>query len=205
MKINNIFKSIQGEGRHAGEVVLFIRMSGCTRECSYCDTKYHKDGYHTSYEKLIKHIKEANVDIVVWTGGEPLIQREVIYDIMKLLPKHKHHVETNGDLLQDSDCDKFHYVGCSPKDLKTTKKVSMMFNNNIVYKMNKGDIKVVTDLKTVGVNMLKYASTIMPLSVDWNGPIDKQIEKDVWNYCVKHNKRFSMRQHIKIWGTERGV
>ena len=32
------FVSINGEGRRAGELAVFIRMKGCNLHCSYCDT-----------------------------------------------------------------------------------------------------------------------------------------------------------------------
>ena len=57
MKINNIFKSIQGEGRYAGFPVVFIRTSGCTRKCPWCDTQYHEGGKEYSTGKIIDSIE----------------------------------------------------------------------------------------------------------------------------------------------------
>lgn len=39
-KVNEIFYSIQGEGRHTGMPAVFLRLAGCTMGCSFCDTKY---------------------------------------------------------------------------------------------------------------------------------------------------------------------
>ncbi|MDI6795221.1 MAG: 7-carboxy-7-deazaguanine synthase, partial [bacterium] len=45
MKINEIFKSIQGETSYAGLPCAFIRVTGCNLRCSYCDTTYaYEDG-----------------------------------------------------------------------------------------------------------------------------------------------------------------
>ena len=40
LKINEIFYSIQGEGRHTGMPAVFVRLSGCSMGCPWCDTKY---------------------------------------------------------------------------------------------------------------------------------------------------------------------
>ena len=40
MRIAEIFRSIQGEGRLTGTESLFVRTSGCNLRCRYCDTPY---------------------------------------------------------------------------------------------------------------------------------------------------------------------
>lgn len=39
MKVVEKIISINGEGRRAGELAVFIRFKGCNLNCSYCDTK----------------------------------------------------------------------------------------------------------------------------------------------------------------------
>ncbi|HEY6565009.1 MAG TPA: 7-carboxy-7-deazaguanine synthase QueE [Pirellulaceae bacterium] len=40
MRIAEIYKSIQGEGRWTGAASVFIRVSGCNLRCGYCDTPF---------------------------------------------------------------------------------------------------------------------------------------------------------------------
>ena len=40
MKVNEIFKSIQGEGILMGLPTIFIRLTGCNLRCKWCDTTY---------------------------------------------------------------------------------------------------------------------------------------------------------------------
>lgn len=198
MKISEIFESCQGEGRYAGTPMLFIRTSGCTRSCDFCDTKYHTEGKHMTPDELIKIINKSKLNFVCWTGGEPLLCREEIYDIISETNKF-HHIETNGDLLEDCDILKFDYVGCSPKELKIAKRVKGLFRDidEEFY-----DIKVVTDLKIEGKDMLKYATLLMPLTYTDH---DQKIQEDVWKYCVKNNKRFCGRLQYYIFNKKRGV
>ena len=44
MKVVEIFKSIDGEGKRAGLPTTFIRLFGCNLNCSYCDTRYGCEG-----------------------------------------------------------------------------------------------------------------------------------------------------------------
>lgn len=200
MKINRYFESIQGEGRYTGRPVLFIRTSGCTRNCEWCDTKYHKDGKNIDEEKLINIINDSNLNTVVWTGGEPLIQRTAIkYIIRRCGFEKRHHLETNGDLLKLEDTHLFDYISFSPKELKTLLRVE----KEIGYTPNV-DIKVVTDL-VMNMDMVPYADYLMPLTTDHN-KMNIDIERQLWKYCITQNKKFSLRQHIKVWGKEkRGI
>ena len=195
IKVSEIFESIQGEGRYAGYPMLFIRLSGCTRACWYCDTKYHTKGVEMEIDGLIKIIKDSKLPYVCWTGGEPLLQREQIKKVKEKTREYYHHIETNGDLLEKTDFYLFHYLAVSPKIkevARRVKKLCLEFNPDI------WDIKVVTDLDKIGVDMIPFATMLMPLNT---GEIkkDKEIEQKVWQYCIEKNLRYSPRLQVTVW------
>jgi len=98
MKINEIFYSIQGEGKWTGLPNIFIRTTGCNLRCSFCDTKYaYDDGETMSIEEIMKKIKKYPCKNVCITGGEPLIQDETL-ELVKNLTKNNYKIclETNG-------------------------------------------------------------------------------------------------------------
>jgi organic radical activating enzyme len=58
-RINEVFSSIQGEGKLIGRRQVFVRFSGCNLECNYCDTPLSRDpnfGALFSAEELFNSI-----------------------------------------------------------------------------------------------------------------------------------------------------
>lgn len=80
-RINEIFLSLQGEGRNAGRAAVFVRFSGCNLRCPFCDTDFKKyDSLETS--EIIERIYEACGEnplpsLCVITGGEPSLQLDI--------------------------------------------------------------------------------------------------------------------------------
>lgn len=103
-KVVETFISINGEGKCAGQLAVFIRFAGCNLRCSYCDTMWANDQdvkYRWMTGKDIYHyIQEAGVKNVTLTGGEPLIQEGMV-QLLELLatdPFLRIEVETNGSV-----------------------------------------------------------------------------------------------------------
>lgn len=87
MKLNiiEIFSSIQGETSFAGLPTTFVRLAACNLRCSWCDTTY-SFGRGTPYEMetVVQTIENFGNPYVCITGGEPLLQKEVL-PLMTLL------------------------------------------------------------------------------------------------------------------------
>ena len=100
MKINEIFKSIQGESSYAGLPCVFVRTSGCNLRCGWCDTSYaFYEGEERAIDSVLEEIRGFGCDCVEITGGEPLLQEEV-YPLMKRLLDEGYRllIETSGSL-----------------------------------------------------------------------------------------------------------
>lgn len=100
MEINEIFYSLQGEGRWTGLPNIFIRTSGCNLRCSFCDTTYaYDDGKEMSIDKILSQISKYPCKYICITGGEPLLQNETLELIDVLLKRnYKVCLETNGSI-----------------------------------------------------------------------------------------------------------
>jgi 7-carboxy-7-deazaguanine synthase len=85
LKINEVYLSIQGESTWAGERCAFIRLTGCDLRCTYCDTAYaFYDGAKRSLGALLDDVLALDSPLVEITGGEPLLQKNVL-PLMRLL------------------------------------------------------------------------------------------------------------------------
>jgi 7-carboxy-7-deazaguanine synthase len=85
MRVTEIFFSIQGESTHAGEPCIFVRLTGCSLRCVYCDTKYsYAGGQEMSVDEVLSVVARHPAKLVEVTGGEPLEQEEV-YPLMDSL------------------------------------------------------------------------------------------------------------------------
>ncbi|MCK9555236.1 radical SAM protein [bacterium] len=98
LKVNEIFKSIQGESSHAGEPCVFVRLAGCNLRCGFCDTRYaYEKGVYLNAETLVKKVLRYKPGLVCITGGEPLIQKDIFCVIDELIRCGKKIIiETNG-------------------------------------------------------------------------------------------------------------
>jgi 7-carboxy-7-deazaguanine synthase len=107
MKINEIFRSLQGEGQLIGTPTVFVRTSGCNLRCSWCDTSYaFTKGKEMELEEILSEVEGHQTTHVAVTGGEPMMQKDIIKLLDSLL-ELDHHVtlETNGSYsLEDLPC-----------------------------------------------------------------------------------------------------
>ena len=115
MTITEIFRSIQGEGTRAGLPCIFVRLTGCNLRCTWCDTAYaFHGGSKMSVEEVLARVEELStvsaqkqpgvsansrkLSLVELTGGEPLLQPEVVPLSQKLLDGgYRVMVETSGE------------------------------------------------------------------------------------------------------------
>lgn len=69
------FYTIQGEGYHQGRAAYFIRLAGCDVGCTWCDVKESWDKNQPLFDvrSLKFEVKKTPAEIVVITGGEPLM------------------------------------------------------------------------------------------------------------------------------------
>ena len=79
LKINEIFYSIQGESAYAGLPCVFIRLTYCNLRCTYCDTTYaFYEGIERTLKDILAEVEQHRCPLVEVTGGEPLLQKNVL-------------------------------------------------------------------------------------------------------------------------------
>lgn len=114
-QVNEIFWSLQGEGVQAGRPAVFVRFAGCNLRCDFCDTAYAQvaNGEDVCMdcdelvESIISALPEAGRQrcqpLVVFTGGEPLLQLDEELAVELRMRGCTLAVETNGTIAMSSD------------------------------------------------------------------------------------------------------
>ena len=101
MRISEIFRSIQGEGRSQGLITTFVRLSGCNLNCSWCDTPYAREGgKEVPVGDVFQAVEFSSCGRVCITGGEPLLQTDEVGALVKRLDAagYEVEIETNGTI-----------------------------------------------------------------------------------------------------------
>ncbi len=103
LRITEIFRSIQGESTRAGLPCAFVRLTGCSLRCVWCDTAYaFHGGGDLPLSEAVGRVLELGTRLVEVTGGEPL-EQEAVYPLLERLLAAKRTVllETGGHVLLD--------------------------------------------------------------------------------------------------------
>lgn len=119
IRINNIFESVSGECGlfRQGSWTTFIRLQGCNLKCSYCDTlqsQHPKHGMDMTLSKVAEEVEGLGNDQVLITGGEPLVQKEKLEELIEDMDPCTISVETNGSIIPPENL----YIACWIVDYK---------------------------------------------------------------------------------------
>lgn len=173
-KINEIFYSIQGEGKLVGRPCVFVRFAGCNLDCYFCDTN-HKDGEYYTKEELEAEVEkltkgDSNIFIVL-TGGEPTLQ---LKEDEPLFQKYNTQIETNGTKSVPSWID---FIAISPKTKINLKNINFesgaFVYAKLIYEDKKSDYikKLAQELADKGIEVY-----IQPLEINGEMNIKETIK-----------------------------
>lgn len=224
MKINEIFLSIEGEGKRTGLPAVFIRTFGCQLCCPYCDTQYAckgEDYKEMSVDNIVDEVLTYGVNRVTFTGGEPLIQPDADELINRLRVEGiEVNVETNGavPLMDSAFRSNSYFYTMDWKSISSGMSDKMIPDN--LYKLGEQDVlKFVVSteedlnqmkdiLSQLEKELLSYGAKI-EFQV-YVSPIFGEIEpKELVEYVLKNhlnNVHVQVQLHKVIWDPDkRGV
>jgi 7-carboxy-7-deazaguanine synthase len=98
MRITEIYASIQGETQYAGLPCTLVRTTGCDLRCSYCDSAFaFHGGQEMSLDQILAAVRDLGAPLVLLTGGEPMLQRDLPeLAAMLLAGGYRVMIETSG-------------------------------------------------------------------------------------------------------------
>lgn len=189
LPIVEMFHSVQGEGSWTGTNAFFIRLAGCDVGCPWCDTKHSwNPKRHPQREigELVAAAQAANPQIVVITGGEPLMHNLTVLTQQLQAKGLQVHLETSG---AHPFSGTFDWVTCSPKRFKPP--------HPSIYP-HVSELKVViadeSDLEWAEQQAAQVPPTAAKLlQPEWETPSSQAI---VFSYVLKHSEwRVSLQTH----------
>lgn len=224
-KVSEIFQSVQGEGPSAGLPCIFVRLATCNLRCSWCDTRYSWDFANYDYatevtawsvEALHERIVESGETRLVITGGEPLIQQDLLARLCQLLPVElRIEVETNGTLVpNESLCARVDQWNVSPKLSNSGETSERRFNAAALERLRRTGrawLKLVTagaddSPEAVGLaRALRWPAErvmLMPLAATREDL--ELVGPPVFRAAEKLGFRYSPRLHLELFGGQRG-
>ena len=225
MQINEIFKSIQGEGPNFGKPAIFLRTAQCNLKCTWCDTKYTWDWENYDYTKEVKEmtleeIKEQLLDLeikhLVITGGEPLLQQDDLADLLSFLkPNFYVEIETNCTILPNKMLtDLVDQWNVSPKTENSGNPLELYENNECYYFFANQEncffkyvVEDESDISEIKKFVAKYNIPENRVQLMTQASTKEEIsarEKSISELAKANNFLFSPRLHVAMWGAQRG-
>ena len=225
MQINEIFKSIQGEGPNFGKPAIFLRTAQCNLKCTWCDTKYTWDWKNYDYAKEVKEmtieeIKEQLLDYeikhLVITGGEPLLQQDDIADLLSFLkPDFYVEIETNCTILPNKMLtDLVDQWNVSPKTENSGNPLELYENDECYYFFANQEncffkyvVEDESDIPEIKKFVTKYNIPENHVQLMTQASTKEEIrarEKSISELAKANNFLFSPRLHVAMWGAQRG-
>lgn len=224
------FISINGEGRRAGQLSLFIRFAGCNLCCEYCDTKWANEPDVTcqeySVDQIYHMIKESKVKNITLTGGEPLIQSNIsrLLEELRKDSSLRVEIETNGSVdikpflekRQVDECDKTLQDNVTfTLDYKTgvSGMEEKMHMDNYVNLRSQDTVKFVVgskeDLQKAKNVIETYHLTEKGCGIYFSPCFGKIDPKEIVDFMIEHrlnDMNVQLQLHKFIWNPdERGV
>ena len=209
--ITEIFYTLQGEGMFSGRPALFIRVKDCCLSCHFCDTEFSK-GSNMDIDAIIieakEQMKDVSCDLIVITGGEPLIHQGVSELANRLLSLgFKVQIETCGVVSLDSlpFDNPYFYIVVSPK---TGKLNTQIWDNADAFKyiITDGEVDPNTGLPDMSTqNKGKHLTIAKPRpgANVYLTPCDPHLKEEDYKAninaaiasCMKHGYTLNLQVH----------
>lgn len=239
--VNEIFgPTVQGEGAAAGRHCLFVRLANCNLQCHWCDTPYtwaytpdkadaHITGKMWAPEKEITGMTYIEVmqrltelyphpTMVVWSGGEPMIQQkqvELTADLLQL-NGYENHIETAGTIKPNDHLVRvIKQFNVSPKLEHSGNPLKKRYKKDVLrafvqtgkawfkFVVEKEDQLEEVDWMVFECGIPKDRVQIMPEGV--NGRLLLIKARELMDPVLRRGYGLTLRNHILIWEDKRGV
>lgn len=228
LRIGEVFLSIQGEGASVGALSIFVRTTGCTLDCRWCDSVavWKTKGVEYTPKQLATYVRstydgavQARAHLIL-TGGSPLMQQELLAEFLTELNMCTGpiEVETEGVLIPSSNFDKHIWrYNVSPKlansGMATTKRYRPeVLNWHAHQSYSRSIFKFVVSCysNVIEVTDMQLDLSLKPSDI-WLMPEAStrsayaDLAPKVVGWAKQHGYNFSPRLHISLYDQTTGV
>jgi 7-carboxy-7-deazaguanine synthase len=229
LKVCEQFYSLQGEGPTAGLPANFVRFRNCCLKCRWCDSKYAwKDSKSSvfSIEEVLENL-DKRADIVVITGGEPLLYNKDLSFLyfLEALKMQRYEVEVETCALPSVPCRKMYRCvdrwNVSPKMpssqyTKEHKELLKEYDKTIPFflgtHVKKSIFKFVVSNEEDVIEVIQFKDkynipkTKIYLMPEGQGRLHQQnMMISISKLALEHGLAMTPRLHSLIWNGIRGV
>lgn len=229
LRVSEVFgPTWQGEGPHTGRLVGFLRLGLCNLHCTWCDTPYTWDT--TRYDLEVEAppldvrdvadlVRELGVDVLVVSGGEPLMQQVGLIQLARELgPSIELHIETNGTISPSPVLEPYvTHWSVSPKigefgqadplkkRIKRAPLARFAGMPNACFKFVATTVKDLTEIDAVA-DLLWLAPAqvwVMPEGITADATLTRH--RELAEAILQRRYNTSPRLHVLLWDDRRGV
>jgi len=227
LNVSEMFHSIQGEGKFAGQPAIFLRLQHCNLLCSWpCDTievwkkgePYEINQIITIWKKRgwLDSLSKKSTHLVI-TGGEPLLQQNALIELLKEFNDLFIELETNGTILPLPELDQFiSQYNVSPKLQNSGMKEESRYKmdvlqwyagkSNATFKFVINTPKDVNEIIKDFVNCFNICEKNVLLMPSCSSAQElSALSPMVVDQCKQFGFRYSPRLHLSIWNQKTGV
>lgn len=230
LSISELFgPTLQGEGPSVGRPCIFLRLSLCNLDCSWCDTPYTwdwsgKNGIPYSKEQEIKKVpvetvekwirENATQERLVITGGEPLLQQTRLTPMVDNLVGNGWWVEfeTNGTIMPNDDLLALARFNVSPKLSSSGVELEKAIVPSVIRRLNdhgaafKFVVKTVDDFHEMRAVVTEFGIDPWKVYVMPEGRTRQEILRtlpEIFDLCSQNGWNLSPRLHVLCFNDER--
>lgn len=235
MNVNELFFTLQGEGKNVGVPTAFLRLQGCNLDpgCDWCDTQYAwgRSGHEISLQEVVQNLDSLWLDSyspsgfvesmprykhICITGGEPLLQEVELGQLVSRLMQHEYYIEifTNGSLSPpkwaSSVASWVADIKCPSSGVESVawrQWFRQRYTDQVKFVVADGkDLVFVTELKPYKFCQPDVVvSPMIPVTSKGVGVNELEWAREVAAYCKQYGYRFSLQLHKLLYGNRRGV
>lgn len=238
--VNEIFgNTFQGEGKSIGQRAAFLRLANCPLSCVWCDSAFtwrfddkkphvwdqvfdkEKESHQMTYYDIFEVLKKWDYQVLIITGGEPLVQKKVLVPFLDNLPGnlpfvHRVEFETAG-IIAPGELSRFDWVSfnVSPKLENSGNDLQSRYKPDVLTAFNELGRAIFKFVVTQPEDFVEIGKIVRDISIPkWKVYImaegektEEQVKKMKWvaPMAIENGYNFSPRLHTLIWGTKRAV